>query len=222
VARALGASAHLAGAIGIALALATIGIVAFQCVRGSYTPDSRLALACAAGPLVFPFAHEHDFTIAFFPALLVARRTRGALWVAAAFATLGIAVDWLGLAQRPTGIYESAALTVAAALALATLARDRLRAYHFAPLLVALAVIAVGAVAARTPLATWPDGLGLDFHVPFDMPAPDVWHLEQVRSGIGALVPAWGALRAISLASSAALWGIASVALREPATIPVD
>jgi hypothetical protein len=222
VARALGASAHVAGAIGIALALATIGIVAFQCVRGRYTPDSRLALACAAGPLVFPFAHEHDFTIAFFPALLVTRRARGALWVAAAFAALGIAVDWLGLAQRPTGIYESAALTCAAALALTTLARDRLRAYHFAPLFVVGAVLAVGAIAVRTPLTTWPDGLGLDFHVPFDMPAPQVWHLEQLRSGIGTLVPAWGALRAISLASSAALWGIASVVLRDPATLSTD
>jgi hypothetical protein len=51
------------------------------------------------------------------------------------------------------------------------------------------------------------------------MPAPEVWHLEQLRSGIGALVPAWGALRAISLASCAALWGVASVALRdEPLT----
>ncbi len=220
VARALGASAHLAGAIGIALAFATIVISAFQCVRGRYTPDARLALACAAGPLVFPFAHEHDFTIAFFPALLVARRARGALWVAAAFAALGIAVDWLGLAQRPTGILESAALTAAAALALAALARDPLRPYHAAPLLAALAVLAVGAVAARTPLPTWPDALGLAFHVPFDMPAPEVWHLEQLRSGIGALVPAWGALRAISLVSCAALWAIASVVLREQAPLP--
>jgi hypothetical protein len=49
-----------------------------------------------------------------------------------------------------------------------------------------------------------------------------VWHLEQLRSGIGTLVPAWGALRAISLASSAALWGIASVVLRDPATLSTD
>jgi hypothetical protein len=219
VARALGASAHVAGAIGIALALATVGIIAFQCLRGRYAPDTRLALACAAAPLAFPFAHEHDFTIAFFPALLVARRARGLLWIAAAFAALGIAVDWLGLAQRPTGVLESAALIAAAALALATLARGPLRPYHFTPLLVAAAVLAVGAIVARTPLPTWPDGLGPDFHVPFDMPAPEVWHLEQLRSGIGALVPAWGALRAISLASCAALWGVASVALRdEPLT----
>ncbi len=222
VARALGASAHVAGAFGIALALATVAIVASQCLRGRYAPDARLALACAAGPLAFPFAHEHDFTIAFFPALLVARRARGAFWIAAAFAALGVAVDWLGLAQRPAGILQSAALTAAAALALATLARDPLRPSHFTPLVVAGAVLLVGTVAARTPLPTWPDGLGLDFHVPFDMPAPEVWHLEQIRSGIGALVPAWGALRAISLASCAALWGIASVVLREPATAPAD
>jgi hypothetical protein len=214
VARALGASAHLAGTIGIVLAIVTVLILAFQCLRRRYRPDARLALACAAAPLVFPFAHEHDFTIAFFPALLVARRARGTLWIAAAFAALGVAVDWLGLAQRPTGVLESVALSAAAALALATLARDPLRPYHLAPLLVAVAVLAVGAIAARTPLPTWPDGLGLDFHVPFDMPAPEVWHLEQLRSGIGALVPAWGALRAISLVSCAALWGVASVALR--------
>jgi hypothetical protein len=215
IARALGASVHVAGAIGIALALATVGLVAFQCLRGRYAPDARLALACAAAPLAFPFAHEHDFTIVFFPALLVARRARGALWAAAAFATLGIAVDWLGLAQRPTGVLESAALIAAAALALVTLARDPVRPYHFAPLLVAGVVLVVGAIVARTPLPTWPDGLGLDFHVPFDMSAPEVWHLEQVRSGIATLAPAWGALRAISLASCAALWGVASLVLRE-------
>ncbi len=222
VVRALGASPHLAGAIALALALATVGLLAFQCLRGRYTPDARLALACAAGPLAFPFAHEHDFTIAFFPALLVARRACGTLWIAAAFAALGVAVDWLGLAQRPAGIFESAAVTTAAALALATLARDPLRPYHFTPLLVAGVVLAVGAIVVRTPLPTWPDGLGLDFHVPFDMPAPEVWHLEQLRSGIGTLVPAWGALRAISLASCAALWGIASIVLREPASLPID
>jgi len=216
VARALGASAALAGTVAIVLALAAVAGVAWQCASRRYAADDRLALACAALPLILPFAHEHDFTIVFFPALVAVRRARGVAWVVAAFAFLAVGTDWLGLAQRATGAYETAALTLAAALGTAVLARDRLRPYHLLPALAALAVLAVASVAAGHPLPTWPDALAAGFHERFDVPAAVVWHDEQIQSGIGALVPLWGALRLVSLAGCALVWLVAGVVLRAP------
>jgi hypothetical protein len=65
-------------------------------------------------------------------------------------------------------------------------------------------------------LPTWPDALGAGFHERFDVPAAIVWHDEQIQSGIGALVPLWGALRLVSLAGCALVWIVASVVLRAP------
>ncbi|MBD5607179.1 MAG: DUF2029 domain-containing protein, partial [Candidatus Eremiobacteraeota bacterium] len=160
VARALGATAHAAGTIGIVVAAIALAGIAAQCFSRRYAPNERLALACAAAPLVFPFAHEHDFTIAFLPALLVTRRASGGAWFVAACASLGIAVDWLGLAQRHAGVGESAALAAAAALALAALTRARLRPYHYVPVLVAAVVVIVGAAAAHAPRPPWAAALG--------------------------------------------------------------
>ncbi|MBD5634009.1 MAG: hypothetical protein IAI49_05965, partial [Candidatus Eremiobacteraeota bacterium] len=93
-----------------------------------------------------------------------------------------------------------------------------LRPYHFAPLAVALAAAAAAVAVAHHPLHTWPDGLGTNFHMPFSVPIAAVWHEEQMRSGIGALDPAWGALRLASLFSCAVVWIVASVVLRERLT----
>ncbi len=62
-------------------------------------------------------------------------------------------------------------------------------------------------------MPTWPDALINDFHVPFSATAAEVWHLEQVRSGIGALDWVWGTLRLFSLAACALVWATASAAL---------
>ncbi|MBD5634395.1 MAG: DUF2029 domain-containing protein, partial [Candidatus Eremiobacteraeota bacterium] len=88
VARALGASPQLAGAFGIAFAVIAVAGVGLQCASRRYAPNDRLALACAALPLLSPFAHEHDLSIVFFPALATVRRARGATWVVAAAAFL--------------------------------------------------------------------------------------------------------------------------------------
>ncbi len=221
MARAFGATPGAAGIIALALTVAVVALVLAQCAFGGYAPNDRLALACAALPLTLGFAHEHDFAIAFFPALVTVRRARGATWVVAAVALLGAGVDWLGLAQRPTGVAETTALTLAAALGLAALVRDRLRPYHFVPLAMAAAVALTGAAVAGHPLPTWPDGLGANFHVPFSVPAPAVWHAEQIRSGIGALDPVWAALRLASLASCALVWIVASRVLRAGAPVRV-
>jgi hypothetical protein len=215
VARGLGASAPLAGRIAIGAAFVALVGVAVQLLSRRYGSNAGLGLACAALPLALPFAHEHDFTVAFFPALLLARRARGVAWVAGACASLLVAVDWLGLAQRPQGLIESTLLAVAGALALAVLAPEPLRPYHLLPLLVAGGVALAGAVAAAHPLPVWPDALPFDFHPRPTVPAPLVWHAEQVLSGIATNDPVWAWLRSVSLAGCALLWLVASFALLE-------
>ncbi len=215
VARALGVTTNVAGLGALCLAGVVVLIVAVQCLRGRYAPNARLALASAAVPLALPFAHEHDFAIVFLPAILTIRTARGAPWLLGAVGALFAGTDWLGLAQRQNGTSETALLTLAAALGIAALARGTLRPYHLAPALVALAVLAASALVASHPLPTWPDALGLHFHVPFSLQAPEVWHREQETSGIAALQPAWGWLRALSLFGCALVWCAASVALRE-------
>jgi hypothetical protein len=213
VARGFGAAPGVAGASAIAVALVTFAALAFQMIPGRYDPADRLTLACAALPLALPFSHEHDFTLALLPAVVVTRRARGVAWVLGAFASVAIAVDWLGLAQRPNALATSTLLAVATALALAASARERLAPLHFLPLLVAPATLLAGTYAAGHRLPTWPDHLSLQFHVAADAPAAVVWQAEQIGSGVGGLDPAWAFLRALSLAGCALLWGVGSAVL---------
>jgi hypothetical protein len=223
--RALGAAAPLAGGLALAAAGVAVVLIVIQCLSKRYAPDTRLALACAALPLAWPFAHEHDLTIAFLPAVVALRRASGAVWVVAACAALAVAVDWLGLVQRPGGAMESFFLAVAAALAFGALARGPLRPYHAVPVLAAAAVPAVAFLVRGHALPTWPDALPAGFTLPPALTAPEVWHLEQIASGIGRLDPVWGLLRLAPLAGCALLWAAASVAsnerrVREPALPP--
>lgn len=216
VARSLGASEHVAGIAAALCAGAVVVVLAAQCLGRRYAPDARLVLASAALPLALPFAHEHDFTLAFLPAIVTVRAARGATWIVGACGALLAGSDWLGLAQRGNGVAETALLTTAAALGFAALARGALRPLHFVPMLAPLGVIVAGALVGAHPLPMWPDALGPHFHVPFQLSAPDVWQREQSASGIAALDPVWGWLRLLSLAGCAALWVAASLALREP------
>jgi len=210
VARAFGASPALADVSARAVALACVIGLVVQAVRRRHAPAIRLALACALVPLALPFAHEHDYAIAFFPSVLLILRARGAAWVAGASATVALGVDWLGLAQTPTGLGAAVALAIASACALAALPREPLRPYHALPVLVAPCVAVVGALAAHHPLATWPDALPTNYHAELHATAAEVWREEQLRSGIAALDPVWGLLRAIPLAACALVWALAS------------
>ncbi|GAC1308133.1 MAG: hypothetical protein NVSMB19_21230 [Vulcanimicrobiaceae bacterium] len=221
VARALGASAAVADAVAATIAFACVVGLIVQAARRRHPPAIRLALACALVPLALPFAHEHDFTLAFFPALLLVLRARGAAWIAGAVATVALGVDWLGLAQRPTGLAATVAFALAAACAVAALAREPLRPYHAAPLLVVPGVALVGTIALGHPLPTWPDALAPTYRAALDATAADVWREEQFRSGIAALDPVWGALRAIPLVACVAIWLAASRSLG-PAALGAD
>jgi len=215
VAYALGASAATASTFALALAAFVIVLLGVQCWRGRYPPDARLMLACAAIPLTLPFAHAHDYAIAFLPAIVLVVRARGVLWVWAACAALALGIDWLGLAQRPHDIAAPLTLAIAGACALAALAPGKLAPYHAIPFgLVALVALASRMVAQHT-LPVWPDALPSDFHVAAKLPAAVVWAAEQAASGIAVRDQMWGALRAVGLIACAILWSVASIVLRE-------
>ena len=220
VAYALGAPPALASGIAIALAAIVIVILAVQCRREVYAPNDRLLLACAAVPLALPFAHAHDFVIAFVPAVVLVVRARGAAWACSASAALALGVDWLGLASRPSGVTSAIALACAATYALVALAPGRLARIHAMP----LGIVALVAVAARVTathrLPVWPDALPAGFSVAAKLPAAVVWHAEQVASGIAERDPVWGALRAIDLIACAVVWIVASRILRATGVAP--
>jgi hypothetical protein len=220
VAFGLGAPAGAAEIIGDVVAVVLIAITAFAIRDSDYSATDRVAIACATLPLVVPFVHEHDLTIALFPAILVLRRADRCWWPLAAAASVAIAVDWLGLAQRPSGIAQSAALAVAAALAATVLSRGRRGLGVVAPFAVALAVLCAGYAATRHPVPVWPDALAKNFHVAAHGDAPSVWHAEQVAAGLAAPNLTAALLRSASIAGCAGLWAVALIALRRPADDP--
>ena len=210
VARAFGASPQFAGGIGLCLAAIVLLWLFVQLTLHGHGPLQRFAIASAALPLAWPFAHEHDFTLLFFPALFTLRRSDGALKVVAVAGTLLVAVDWLGLAQRPTALPQTLALTAAATLAIMIL----IRGLPWPTLAIGLATIAViiclGGVAAAHPLPIWPDALPANFHIDHAASVTAVWAAEQHAAGIDRLDPLWGALRALSLVGCSLLWFAAS------------
>ncbi|GAC1444488.1 MAG: hypothetical protein NVSMB59_11180 [Vulcanimicrobiaceae bacterium] len=221
VAYALGASPAVASAFALALAVVVVAVVGWQSRSPRYAPVERLFLACAAVSLVLPFAHEHDFAIAFAPALVLVTRARGTAWSCAACATLALGIDWLGLAQRPNDLVATLSLAFAGACALVALAPERLSPRHALPFALVAVVAVVAPLAATHRLPVWPDALPANFHVAAKLPAAVVWQAEQAASGIATREPMWGWLRTIPLVAAAALWATASYAFAaaaEPAT----
>ena len=216
VAVAFGSDPGLAGAIALAAAVATLVALCTLFATRRYGSLERFALAGAALPLALPFAHEHDFTIALFPALACALRCSGTTWIVAAFASIGVAVDWLGLAQRPGGATQSWCLAGVAALALAALGPAELGARRFWPLALLPLVVLAGAIAAAHPAPVWPDALPPNFQAPHELSNAQVWRSEQLEAGLGKRDAVWGALRLCSLLGCAALWAAAARGLRAP------
>ena len=206
VLRAFGASPLVAAWIGFALAAIALLWLFVQLAFHGRGPLQRFAIASAALPLAWPFAHEHGFTLLFFPALSALRRSDGALRVIAVAGTLLVAVDWLGLAQRPTALPQTLALTAAATLAIVMLGRG----LPWPTLGIGLGTIAVviflGGVAAAHPLPIWRDALSANFHIDHAASVTMVWVTEQHLAGIDRLEAVWGALRALSLFGCLLLW----------------
>lgn len=166
---------------------------------------ARFAGFSALSPFFAGFFHEHDLVVAYAAIVWCGLRTRAVTRAIALGGTLLVSVDWLGLAQRPTGIVQSALLAVAAFtafLALDTEVEPRKALAVFC----SFAALFAGAawLAMRNPAPVWPDALGL-FHSPANASIAAVWAAEQRRSGLDAAVPAWALLRSLSLSGCALL-----------------
>jgi hypothetical protein len=194
-------AARVAAAVVAVLAIGAALAIALR-VR---QPFARFAAFCALAPLAVGFFHEHDLIVAYAAAVWCALRTCATTRLIALAGTLLVAVDWLGLAQRPTGIVQSALLAAAVFAAFAALGdevdpRGTLAvAIPFAALFSAAALLAT-----RNPAPIWPDALGL-FHAAPGESIAAVWTGEQRASGLLAGVPAWALLRSLSLLGCALL-----------------
>lgn len=184
-------------------AAAIVGaVILWRRISGAFP---RFAAIAALAPFVTTFYHEHDLVVAYAAAGWCAFRARGAARAIALAATLLVAVDWLGLAQRPSGIAQSALLACAGACAFAALGKTQ----ELGSALVsctAIAALFIGAswLAASYPAPVWPDALGA-FHAAANASAASVWHDEQQRSGLLAVQPVWALLRTLPLLGCALL-----------------
>lgn len=211
-----GASANAARLVEAASAILAIGaavLLAFR-VRDAF---ARFAAFSVLSPFVSGFFHEHDFVVAFAAALWCALRTHNGLRIVALSGTLLAGFDWLGLAQRPSGVAQSALLAAALCAAFAALGESA-DARNAAPVVLGMAGLVAGAVilAMHNPVPVWPDTLAA-IHPPHNATVAAIWHEEQRASGLLSAVPAWGALRALSLLGCALLaYAIGASKYRRP------
>ncbi len=203
VAYGFGLPQNAAWMLGMGLALLALAAGAALVFRVR-EPFARFAGCSALVPLVAAFVHEHDLVVAYAAALWCALRTRGATRVVAFTGTLLVCVDWLGLAQRPTGIAQSALLALAAAAAFAALAPSGEPRASRAILPIG-ALFAVSAwLAIHHPAPVWPGALGL-FRAQQTGSIAAVWLAEQRANGLLAVAPAWAFLRTLPLLGCALL-----------------
>lgn len=204
-----------ASALALLLSAIVVGATLLMILRRKPAdPLFGAALVCAATPFVMPFFHEHDLVVALLPIFYCALRVRGGAALIGAAAGVIVAVDWLGLAQRPGGFTQSLLLAFAFAVLIAQQYRDR-RAILFA-LAPMLLVIALGILAQAHPAPIWPDALPHGFTQPPGASAAQAWEAEQRASDLFAINPTWALLRACSLAGCAGLWLALSLSLSPP------
>jgi hypothetical protein len=216
IAYGFGASAQVATLVAwsvAAIAVAAAGALAYR-IRDSF---ARFAVFAALAPFVVGFFHEHDLIVAYVAAVWCALRTHGRTRTIACAGAVLVAVDWLGLAQRPSGLLQSVLLAGTALLAFSALGDDekgRATLYAAGPLAVIFALAALLAASHTAPV--WPDTLA-SFHAPASATLSQIWFEEQRAAGLLAAVPAWAVLRSLSLLGCALLvWSVAraSFALR--------
>lgn len=192
-------------AVGAGLASAAIVVAAAVAlayrVRDRF---ARFAAFSAIAPFVSAFFHEHDFVVAYAAALWCAVHAQGRARALALAGTLLAGIDWLGLAQRPTGITQSLLLAIAAAAVFLAFKAMGVRPTSVTLAAVALVFASAALVASHHPVPIWPDALG-SLHVPAGASAAEVWQQEQRASGLFAAAPAWSLLRSLSLLGCALL-----------------
>jgi hypothetical protein len=203
---AYGAGMPAGATVFVGLATAAVAIAAaFLMWRRIADPFTRFAAIAPLAPFVSTFFHEHDLVVAYAPAVWCALRARGTARAVGLGATLLVAIDWLGLAQRPTGIAQSALLAGAAVCAFSALDEklDWRMTVAAAGMVSAIFILAAW-LADGHPAPVWPDALG-NFHALSTAPIAGVWRDEQTRTGLLAVNPVWAFLRMLSLTGCALL-----------------
>lgn len=200
------------GAYVVAIVIAALAIVAAMTIA-KRTGDAfaRFAAFAALTPFVSGFWHEHDLVMAFPAALWCALRAAPRVRAIALAGTLLVAIDWLGLAQRPSGIAQSALLALAAWCAFNALRGHSPGPYVGYATAGVVALFALGAaLAIAHPAPVWPAGMHA-FAPPAHATAAQLWAAQQEATGLNRPVAAWALLRAFSLAGCALLaWATSS------------
>jgi hypothetical protein len=206
IAYGLGAAPPLAIMVGIVFAALAIAAAIALAYR---VPDrfARFAAFSALAPFVAGFFHEHDLLVSYGAAVWCAQRTTARVRAVALAGTLLTGIDWLGLAQRPSGVAQSLLLAIALGCAFVALGKGvDVRGSAVAGAACTLVFAAAAALAVNHPMPIWPDNLG-NFHAARFASAAAVWLSEQRASGLLDVVPAWALLRAPSLLGCALLAG---------------
>jgi len=200
----LGATHGAAAVAAWVLAPAAVA-AAVALARRARDPFARFAAFSALSPFVASFFHEHDLVVAFAATVWTALHARGSTRALALAGTLLVCIDWLGLAQRPTGIAQSACLAIAAACAFVALGgAGDLRWLTAAGAGVALTFSGAARAAADRPMPVWPDAIR-GYAAPAHTAIAQIWSAEQDAAGLHAAVPLWAILRALSLLGCALL-----------------
>lgn len=220
IAASFGVPDGAATVLGAGIALLALAGAAAAAIRLRARPVLAAAVAIGLLPWIVPFFHEHDFALEVIPVLVLAAAPDGRVRRLAGMATACVLVDWFGIAQRPATTAQAVCLAAALACAFAALPRRTERSALPAAL-GASAVLTFTAVplALAFPAPVWPDALGA-FHAAPGLDASAVWAAEQLRAGLDARVPAWGALRLIPLAGCALLAFAALLAARDRRVSP--
>ncbi len=204
IAYGFGAPARGAEVVAAVAALAAIAAALAIAVRVR-DPFARLAAFSVLLPFASGFFHEHNLTVAYPAAAWCALRARGSTRAIALAGTLLVAIDWLGLAQRPTGIVQSLLLAIAALCAFAALSEQRDSRINLPAAMTLAVLFAVSAwLAAHNPMPVWPDSLGPFRAVP-NATVAAVWMAEQHTAGLLHADPLWALLRSFSLLGCALL-----------------
>lgn len=200
IAYGFGVNQSAAAILGTLVSIAALVGILVLARRFRFDALESTAAACAALPLIVPFFHEHDFVIELFPALVLAVRARGTALSFAAAGTVLAATDWLGLSQRANGQWQLMAFVASLSLAFVALSGSARTRMTFLPGLGAVGLILVLAPFAQAHQApTWPDFLTERWHAPLGWSVAQVWHAEQVASGLEVREAAWSLLRTLPL-----------------------
>jgi hypothetical protein len=204
IAYGFGAPPGVAVGIGYAVATAFV-VIAIVIVRKQSNVFVRFATIAALVPMAVGFFHEHDLVVAFPAVVLCAFRAKGLGRALAIVGTLLVAIDWLGLAQRPTGMTQSLMLALAALCAFAATGEEsQVRKTVIIGLCIAPLFVLAAWLGTTHPSPVWPDALGA-FHAPPTASIAEVWNAEQQNAGLLAQNPVWAFLRLLSLAGCALL-----------------